>query len=227
MKGFARWIWERGIVGTFLTGLFAILPIAMTAAIIGWVGGKLWVTVEPGTVLGSALRRMGLEPLVDNPTVALIIGGAFVVVAIWALGLLIKSTARHRLDDAFHALVNRIPIVNTIYKPVSQVVGLLKGDDKSDMKGMAVVYCVFGTEGGCGFLGLQASAATYRIGEKDCRLVYVPTSPVPMSGGLLFVPSDAVTTVDMTVDDVMKIYFSLGVLSSQVIPEQYQPAAAG
>lgn len=79
---------------------------------------------------------------------------------------------------------------------------------------------------GGGFLGLQASSDTYTIGEQACRLIYIPTSPVPMSGGLVFVPQRSIRPVEMSVDDVMKIYFSLGVLSSQVIPAQYkQPPA--
>ena len=45
-----------------------------------------------------------------------------------------------------------------------------------------------------------------------------------MSGGIVFVPTDAVHSVEMTVDDLMKIYFSAGVLASQVIGDAHRVA---
>ena len=220
MMSVLNWIWTRGILSTFMAGLFVLLPIALTVAVIGWVGSKLSVLKKPLEWIGLAVDSEG--------TVAWLVGAVVVLAAIWSLGLIIKATARHKLDDVFHAVLNRVPLVNAIYKPVSQVVGLLKGDEGSDMKGMSVVFCSFGAEMGGGFLGLQASSDTYTIGEQACRLIYIPTSPVPMSGGLVFVPQRSIRPVEMSVDDVMKIYFSLGVLSSQVIPAQYkQPPAQG
>ena len=51
--------------------------------------------------------------------------------------------------------------------------------------------------------------------------MYVPTSPLPMSGLVVFAAADSVQKVDMQVDDLMKICFSIGVMSSKVIPDQY------
>jgi uncharacterized membrane protein len=111
--------------------------------------------------------------------------------------------------------------MGTIYKPVAHVVGLLTREAQEDLQGMSVVFCALGEGRGAGFLGLLASAEAFRIGEQDCLLVYIPTAPVPMTGGLVFMPASAVTRVAMSVDDLMKLYFSLGTLASQVIPTQY------
>ncbi len=158
MKSALSWIWKRGIGATFLTGLFAILPIVITLAIISYLAGYLQAIVGADTWLGKALQWIGLG-LVSDPTVATLIGGALVLVAIWLLGLFVRTTARHRFEAFFEATVERIPVVRTIYKPVAQVVGLLKGDG---------------------------------------------------------------ATVEMKVDDLMKLYFSAGVLAPQVIPQQYR-----
>ena len=53
------------------------------------------------------------------------------------------------------------------------------------------------------------------------QVVYLPTSPVPMSGGIIFAPVESVHKVDMKVDDLMQIYFSIGVMSPKVIPQKY------
>ena len=114
--------------------------------------------------------------------------------------------------------------MKSIYGPVVQVVNLLKKDGRSDIKGMRVVYCSFGTVAGAGFLALLPSPGVFNFQGQNCHVVYIPTSPVPMSGGIVFVPTDRVTFLEMTVDDLMRIYFSLGVLAGDTIPEQYVAA---
>jgi uncharacterized membrane protein len=220
------WIWDRGILSTFVSGFFVILPIVATLAIMGWVGGKLVSLLGPGTFIGEALKKAGLQ-LVAHESVATMAGWILVLVAIWVLGILVKATAKGKIEDSVHDAVEGIPIVSAIYKPIAQVVGMLKTVEKSDMKAMKAVLCSFGETKGGGFLGLLASPETFRMFDQDCRLVYIPTSPVPMSGGLVFVPTKAVQQVDMSIDDVMKMYFSLGVLSSEVVPEQYRVEKKG
>jgi uncharacterized membrane protein len=48
-------------------------------------------------------------------------------------------------------------------------------------------------------------------------MVYIPTSPVPMTGGLLFVPVDSIRPVDMSVESLMSIYLSMGVTGSEFL----------
>jgi uncharacterized membrane protein len=169
------------------------------------------------------LREVGLR-FVTDPAVATVIGWGLVLGGIWTLGVLMKSTARHRLDDMFHAVMHHIPLIGAIYKPISQVVKLLNRETQGDMQGMTVVFCAFGVPRSAGCLGFLATPERFRIHDQDYRLIYIPTSPIPTSGGLLFVPDHMITQVDMSAEDVMKIYFSLGVLASQVIPAQYHAA---
>lgn len=220
MKRASTFLWRRGIVATFLTGFFVILPIVITVAIMGWVGGMISDAMGPDSTIGRLLRLVGLA-FVTNKLVASIIGWVLVLIAIWILGLFIQAFAKHKVRQMVDAAMLRLPLVSSIYKPVAQVVDMLKRDEKNDMKGMSVVFCHFGGQSGGGFLGLQPTEGVYRFGEQDCCVVYIPTSPVPMSGGIVFVPTEAVRKIDMSVDDLMQIYFSLGVLLPSVIPPKY------
>ena len=112
-------------------------------------------------------------------------------------------------------------MVSSIYGPVAKVVGMLKRDEEADMRAMSVVYCEFGMQHGGGFLALLSSEKIYRFAGRDSHIVYIPTSPIPMSGGIVFVPVEAVKPVDMEVEHLMQIYLSLGVMSEAVVPEQY------
>ena len=150
-----------------------------------------------------------------------LLGWLALLLAIWLLGALLKSVGKKRIEKTFHATMERIPLVNVLYRPVAQVVEMLQRDPTDKLQGMNVVYCAFGHNGGAGFLGLLVSDHVYRFNGQACQIVYVPTSPLPMSGAVVFAAADSVHRVDMQVDDLMKICFSIGVMSSKVIPDQY------
>ncbi len=76
-------------------------------------------------------------------------------------------------------------------------------------------------------LALLASQHVYNIAGGRRRLVYLPTAPIPMSGGLVLVAEAAVTAVpEMKVDDLLKIYVSLGALMPEVLPGAIATAPA-
>jgi uncharacterized membrane protein len=166
------------------------------------------------------LSQLGLR-FVTDPIVASVLGWVAVLLAIWLLGALLKSVGKKRLEMTFNAAVERIPLVNVLYRPVAQVVDLLQRKPADNMQGMSVVYCAFGREAGGGFLGLLVSDRVYRFNGQACQVVYVPTSPLPMSGAVVFAAANSVQRVDMQVDDLMKICLSVGVMSSKLIPDQY------
>ncbi len=223
MKRLFHWIWQKGFVSTFMAGFFVILPIVITIGIMGWVGSLLKTWLGPDSLLGSVLQRVGLN-YVSNDTLASVIGWVIVLAVIWIVGAIVKSAARYRVENFVHEKLSQIPVVSSIYGPVAKVVGMLKRDDEADMRAMSVVYCEFGMQHGGGFLALLSSDKIYRFSGRDSHIVYIPTSPIPMSGGIVFVPVEAVKPVAMEVEHLMQIYLSLGVMSESVVPDQYVQA---
>ena len=227
MKWALAWFWDhvKGLISPFLTGLFVILPFVITIAIVAWVAGTLAGWVGPDTYVGKGLKYIGggsADYVGYLAWLAWLVGWAVVLGGVWLLGMVVIAMGRSEVEKRFHSLVEQIPFVNILYKPVVQVVDMLKGEGQDEMKGMHVVYCAFGGEGGAGFLGLLVSDDVYRFGGQDYQIVYIPTSPVPMSGGIIFAPVAAIHKVDMHVDALMQIYFSIGVMSPNVIPEKYR-----
>jgi uncharacterized membrane protein len=214
------WIWKRGILSTFLAGLFVLLPIVITVSIMAWAGGVLTARLGGESFVGRTLSQLGLR-FVTDPTIAPILGWVGVLLGVWLLGAVLKSAGKKRLEKSFHSLMERIPLVNILYRPVAQVVDMLQRDPTDKLQSMNVVYCGFGGNGGAGFLGLLVSDDVYQFDGQACKIVYVPTSPVPMSGALVFAAVDSVRRVDMSIDALMKIYLSIGVMSSKVIPDKY------
>ncbi|WP_436714652.1 DUF502 domain-containing protein [Roseiconus lacunae] len=220
MRRYLNWFWQQGILSTFLAGLFALLPIVITVGTMPWAGGLLRDWLGPESLIGRVLSQLGLR-FVTDPTVASALSWVAVLLAIWLLGVLLKSDGKKRIENAFHGAMERIPLINILYRPVAQVVDMLQRGRTDELQGMNIVYCAFGGESGAGFLGLLVSNQVYRFKGQDCKVVYVPTSPLPMSGAVVFIATKSMQKVDMKVDDLMKIYLSIGVLSSKIIPDQY------
>ncbi len=221
MRRVVYWVWEKGIVSTFLAGLFAVLPLVITVAILAWVAALLHGVLGPGSAAGVVFRSLGLQ-FVSNPEVAWGLGVVFVLAAIWLLGLAMKSFLRRRIEMLLNGIVERIPIFKSLYSAVAQVVGMLTQKEQTDLSGMSVVFCAFGDPPGAGMLCLLATPEVYRFGERDYQMIYIPTSPVPMTGGLILVPAERVTRVEISAEELMRVYLSLGILSPQAMPARYR-----
>jgi uncharacterized membrane protein len=80
------------------------------------------------------------------------------------------------------------------------------------------VWCHFGGRGGVAALALLSSPQAVDVGGRRCLAVIIPTAPVPIGGGLLFVPEDWVEPASVGVEAVTSIYVSLGVTAGQYLP---------
>jgi uncharacterized membrane protein len=233
-----NWIsrfWRTSVIGSFLAGLLFLLPIVLTIYIVAYIVGFVRGAIGPGTVIGDLFTRGGNYLMGrSQDTLAFWLGVGIALAGIWLLGLIVKTRAKSIIQNYLDRMFSRVPVIRSIYSPVSRVVRLAtdRSGAPGDLSGMSVVSCRFfaAGENGVDILALLASQQVYLIAGERRRLVYLPAAPIPMSGGLVFVAEAAVTAVpDMKVDDLMKIYVSLGALAPEVVPRAAPepPAAPG
>lgn len=226
MSWIARF-WRTSVIGSFLAGLLFLLPIILTIFIVAYFINFVRGAIGPGTILGDLLTQGGTAILgPDQDRLAFWIGIGLALFGIWLLGLIVKTQAKSILQHYLDRLFARVPFVRSIYSPVSRVVRLVtdKGNGQGDLSSMTVVSCRFGGQNGVDVLSLLASKQVYTIAGERRRLVYLPTAPIPMSGGLVLVPEHTITPVpDMKVDDLLKVYVSLGALAPEAMPMAMSP----
>jgi len=205
------------VVRCFVAGILAILPVVITVAVVTWAGGFVARFLGPNTVVGQALRRLGL-PFATNDLAAYAIGAALVLAVVFLLGAAIEAGAKSLVQRLLDAVLQRIPIIGSVYGTSKQLVGIMdkQGDEK--LKGMRAVFCSFGGANGGGVLALLVSPERFRMNGQDYHIVIVPTAPVPVGGGLLFIPADKVQPADVSVEGLMSIYVSMGVTAPQYLP---------
>ncbi len=202
----------------FLAGILAILPLVITVAVVTWVGGLVSQFLGPSTMVGQALRSVGLH-FATNEMAAYAIGAALVLALIFLVGAAVEAGAKTLLQRLLDAVLQRIPLVGSVYGTSKQLVGLVDKKQGADLSGMRAVFCFFGGQTGTGVLALLVSPERFLIHGKEYHIVIVPTAPVPVGGGLLFVPVESVYPAEVSLEAVISIYVSMGVTASQFLPQ--------
>jgi uncharacterized membrane protein len=211
----------------FLAGLFTVLPLVATVAIVIWVVGFIDDFLGPRTVAGGLLARFGMN-FTENDVLAYGLGWVLVLVTICAVGLLAEWSVQRLLRDRADAMFAKLPVLGGVYRTVRQLVGMMEKNDNSELKAMRVVFCLFGGESGAAFLALMPTPELFRVGEIDYHAILIPSAPVPVGGSLIFVPAASVLPANLTVDAFMSIYVSMGVTGPQFmapsLPKDIGPA---
>lgn len=195
---------------TFLAGLLASLPLILTFILLGWVAGIVRQFLGPDSLLGRLLAAIGLQ-LVEDEWKAYILGGLLLGAAVFLLGLVVQTGLRRYVKAAADRTIKRLPLIGTLYDATDRFVGLFDRSQKADMTAMSPVWCHFGGEGGVAVLALMPNPEIIELGGRAYRTVLVPTAPIPVGGGLLYVPTEWVKPADIGVEQLSSIYLSMGI----------------
>lgn len=207
------------LVATFVTGLLFLLPFILTLMIVDWLIRQVAGIFGPETLLGSALTSGGALIFGDT-TFGFWLLLAFVILGILAVGYGFQNRAKRSFERRVDAIIDRIPVLRSIYGPVAKLVRMIGMKDENDLASMRVIACRFGA--GADILALLASPEPVFVGGEERMLVYLPSAPLPMTGGLVLVPPASVIEVaGVAVEDLLKLYISLGTLA----PEQLRAIA--
>ncbi|MWB77426.1 DUF502 domain-containing protein [Pseudooceanicola sp. 216_PA32_1] len=192
---------------SFLTGIVVIAPIGLTIwliwSVVGWVDGFVLplvpYTFQPEKYIGINLRGVGV-----------IIFLLFTILVGWvAKGLIGRSLLRFA-----ESMVDQLPVVRSIYNGVKQIAEtVFAQSDRSFEKACLVQYPRKGIWA-VGFISTEAKGELAARAETGSQLmsIFVPTTPNPTSGFLLFFPREDVIELDMTVEDAAKLVISAGLV---------------
>jgi uncharacterized membrane protein len=213
------------LLRVFIAGLLAALPLAATVLVFWWGASTLVRWLGPESAFGSVMVRVGLG-VTGSEIVGYLLGVALIVALIFALGLLVEAELERGFATLLNAVMRRIPVVRTVYDFAQRMVGLVSQRDEDGMRSMRAVWCHFGGVGGAAALALLSTPEPVMIGARPYLAVLVPTAPVPVGGGLLYVPQEWVTPADVGIEGLTSIYVSMGVTSPQHLGAAAQVVAA-
>lgn len=207
---------------SFLTGIVVIAPVYLTIllvwTVIGWVDGFVLPFVPAGyqpeaivnRVLGNTDPGSPAWIHVNVRGVGVIIFLLFTLIVGWiAKGLIGRSLIR-----AAEGLVERTPVVRSIYSGIKQIAEtVFAQSERSFEKACLIEYPRKGIWA-VGFISTEAKGevATKAAAASGLQSVFVPTTPNPTSGFLLFFPKEDVIELDMSIEDAAKLVISAGLV---------------
>jgi uncharacterized membrane protein len=208
----------------FVTGALVALPLAATAALCAWAVSLLIRWVGPSSRVGAFLSQLGLG-VSESELIGYAIGIGIVLAALFALGLLAEFGLQQGLNRALSALLARIPLVGPLYDMLHRMVGLFSQRDAQGLQAMSAVWCHFGgpapraadDPSRVAVLALLSSPQPVLIAGRAHLAVIVPTAPVPVGGGLLYLPAEWVSPAEVGIEALTSIYVSMGVTSEQYL----------
>jgi uncharacterized membrane protein len=198
----------RRLARTFLSGLAVVLPIVVTFAVLAW----LVTTAE--AVLGAVVRV-----LLPGDTYPRGLGVALALGLIFGVGVLMEAVYFRRVMGWLEELLNRIPLVKTVYGAVRDLMSLFsKAGTRRFSKVVMVKFP--GIEARLvGFVTLEdftGLAIDARPGEVA---VYLPMS-YTIGGYTVFVPRELLEPTSLSVEAAMRLALMGGVQSAPVPPAQ-------
>ena len=182
----------------FIAGVVVLIPIGIT----------LYLTVFLINV-SSKLIPKEINP---NHYLPYNIPGLEILIAvllITIIGWLSLSFIGKRLFNLFESVLNKIPIIRTVYSAVEQLIETLT-KSKSDKK--TVVLIEYPRKGvyAVGFATKENTGEIKNKAGKELINVFVPTTPNPTSGFLLMFPKDEVIYLDLSFEEASKFIVSAG-----------------
>ncbi len=195
-----------------ITGLLIWIPLGITILVI-----KLLVDLLDKTIL---LLPPGWRPEAlfgfDIPGLGIFISA----MVIFITGFILTNFVGRRLITWGESLLDRIPLVRSIYSAVKQVTAtILSTDNDTFNEVLLIEYPRKGIWTLCFKTG-ESPTAFEQVTHDALVTVFVPTTPNPTSGFILFVPKSEVKKMDMDVEDALKLVMSLGVVTPESKLEQ-------
>ncbi|ATX80806.1 putative membrane protein [Mariprofundus aestuarium] len=186
-----------------LAGIVALAPFLVTVALINWLielsdsaVGLLPPQYRPEILFG-----------VDIPGLGIILALLLIIV----IGMLTTHFIGNYLMRLVDRVMERIPLVRTIYKATRQLLEATLSDSSKAFQ--KVVMVPFPNKGTMviGFVTGETAVAIH--GSDEIRIsVFVPSTPMPTTGWLLFIEPSEIVYMDMSVEEGMKLVLSGGTL---------------
>lgn len=199
----------------FLTGFIVTAPLAITAylawSFIRWVDNLVKPYIprayNPETYLPFEVPGFGLIAALFGITMVGFLTANFVGKAVVSMG---------------ERLLDRTPFVRTLYKALKQIFETAFADSEQSFQQVALIE--YPRKG----LWALVFIATDARGEVDLRLqaqgketvaVFLPTTPNPTSGFLLYVPKPDLVLLSMTIEEAAKLVISAGLVTPELVED--------
>jgi uncharacterized membrane protein len=192
---------KLGIRRYLVAGILLFLPIWLTWIVVRFVFTTLASVSEP------LLRVIGWPDNLD--WLLIVVGALLTLLLIYLLGWFGTRVFGRRLLRTFDRIVERIPLVQTIYGGTKKLLNVVQTSPEQAQRVVLVDF----PHPGMKAVGLVTRVLIDTVTGEEYAAVYVPTTPNPTSGFLELVPVAQVHPSDMSIDEAMSFIISGGAIN--------------
>jgi len=203
-----KWIRNR-----FFTGVIIALPIVATVMAVTWIVQKI-----DNNVLGLIPAPWNPKTYIgfDIPGLGLIIS----FVLLFLLGVIASNFIGNSIIKAGERLLERVPVVSPVYSSLKQIVTTVAQQKDRAFRDVCLLEYPRPGLWAIGFVTADLSGAPAKELLEGYVCVFVPTTPNPTSGFLLFSKEEDIKILDMTPEEGAKMIISGGMVSSNEMIEK-------
>lgn len=140
-------------------------------------------------------------------------GLVLVAVSLTLIGALTAGLAGRLLVRVYDAVLDRMPVLRGIYSAVKQIFETMLAQKANAFREVVLIEYPRAGIWTLGFITGTTNGEVRECFDKEMVNVFVPTTPNPTSGFLLFVPRSDVRVLEMNVEDGIKMVVSTGILT--------------
>jgi uncharacterized membrane protein len=188
----------------FIAGLLVWLPVGATILVfrlaLALVDQLLFLLPppwRPEALLGFRIPGLGL---------------ILVLIVFVVTGVLAANLLGRRLVKSYESVLARIPFVRTVYSAVKHFSEVIFSDSTASFKKVLLIEYPREKLYSLAFQTSENPAEVQAATGETVVAVFLPTTPNPTSGFMLFVPTRSVVELDMSVEEALKMIISLGVV---------------
>lgn len=201
----------------FVAGVVVTAPISITLYL-------AWLLVD--TVDGAVrpLVPAGWNPEAHLPFAVPGLGLLLAVVALTLVGMLTANYLGRLLLRTGEGVLARTPVISSIYAASKQVFETVLADHAAAFREVVLIEYPRRGSWTIGFVTGTPERRIQEAGGAEMVTVFVPTTPNPTSGFLLFLPRAEVRALSMPVEDGLKLVISAGLVVPPAAPPAEAPA---
>lgn len=212
---------EKLIRNRLLAGFLIILPIYITFFVVKFLFGFIGAEFLP--VLKRFIKHESTLPdAVVNP-ILIFIGILITFIVLYFIGLFASNFLGKQIIRFYERIINNTPVVKNIYSSCKQVIHTFSASDEKSFKRVVLVEY---PRKGMIVVGFVTGSITSKDG-KALTSIFIPTTPNPTSGFLIYLPKEDMMDTNMSVEEAIKLVVSGGILIPEDLDFQLAFSQAG
>jgi uncharacterized membrane protein len=190
----------------FLTGVIVTAPITITIFLVWQFVG--FVDTQVGELIPERYNPETYLPF-SLPGLGLLIMLAFLTL----VGMLTAGLAGRTLVRMGERLLSRMPVVRSVYGTLKQIFETVLAQSSRSFREVVLIEYPRRGLGAIGFVTGPTRGEIQERADEELVNVFLPTTPNPTSGFLLFVPRKDLIHLDMTIEEGIKLVISGGIVA--------------